>query len=84
MTRWGWIGLVLALTWTDNAGNETAMVVERQRNPVKWDVLTVLPANATQYLDVTVNPGRRACYRVRASNQAGTSPPSNVACGVGR
>ena len=73
------------LKWTDNASDETNFVVERSTNNVVWDVLTsALPANTTSYSDKT--PARRTTYhyRVRASNEGGSSDYSNIASATTR
>jgi hypothetical protein len=73
------------LKWTDNASDETNFVVERSTNNAVWDVLTsALPANTTSYSDKT--PARRTTYhyRVRASNEGGSSDYSNIASATTR
>lgn len=75
------------LTWTDNAPNETTHHVERtQAADVAacqaaggWTEIVTLGANVTTFTDAAVSEGVTYCYRVKASNPAGSSPYSNVA-----
>ena len=63
----------VALTWTDNATNETGYVVDRQASGSSdWLRLATLPANAASYNDTTVTPGVYT-YRVGATNATGTN-----------
>jgi len=68
------------LKWTDNATNETNLVIERSTNNVNWDVLTsALLANTTSYSDKTLARRTTYYYRVKAINEGGSSGYSNVA-----
>lgn len=74
------------LTWQDNATNETAYHIERG---VAADVtgcptatftqIATTGANITTFVDSAVTEGTTYCYRVKASNPAGSSGYSNVA-----
>jgi fibronectin type 3 domain-containing protein len=57
---------VTALSWTDNADNETRFEVERAEEGVdtSYSVIAVLPANATTYQDSTALDGASYSYRI--------------------
>jgi hypothetical protein len=66
----------VALTWTDDADNETGYRVERDGVEIG-----TAPANAASYADTGLVPGRTYAYRVRAFNAAGNggySPTATV------
>ena len=67
------------LAWTDNAGNEDGFQVERSTDGVTFALHGTAGANATAYVDATVQPSTTYSYRVRAINGAGPSDWSNVA-----
>lgn len=67
------------LSWTNNAGNDTGMIVERAVNGGAFATLATLPANSTSHRDDTAAAGTAYAYRVRAANAAGTSAASNEA-----
>ena len=73
----------IALTWTDNAADETGFKVERAPDNAGAagaysEVATVGP-NVTSYADAGRNAGTRYWYRVRAFNTGGNSGYSNEA-----
>lgn len=71
------------LSWVDNSDNEDVFKVERATTTSgPWtEINAAIPANTTTYSDdVTGVEGSTFCYRVRASNSAGDSGYSNVAC----
>ena len=72
-------GPQVALTWTDNATNETGMVLERSVGAGAFAVLATLPANTVSYTDLTVIGGNTYAYRVVATNSGGPSAYSNTA-----
>jgi len=77
----------VALTWRDNAGNETGFPVERSVDGGKtWTALaTAPPRNSTgnvAFVDTTVVPGGSYTYRVAARNIAGLSAWSATAATV--
>ncbi len=67
----------VALTWVDNATNETGYVVERKTGSGSYATLTTLGANATSFNDVTAAANTTYSYRVRATNSGGSSSYSN-------
>ncbi len=69
----------IALTWTDNATNETGYRVERSTDGFNTTTTTGLGANVTSYPDTSVTPGTTYLYRVIAVNGTGDSAPSNTA-----
>lgn len=78
---------VVRLTWTDNSSDETGFVIERcdpaltgprdaktaTHCPGGWQVIANLGANSTSYLDHTVIAKQTYIYRVKATNQFGSS-----------
>ena len=70
----------VTLTWTDNADNEDGYVVERKAISVDSDFepLATVALNISEYIDVTLDPGERYWYRVRATNAQGESENSNT------
>jgi len=73
-------GYRVDLSWTDNAGDETAYTVERSPNgSTSWTILTsTLPANATSYSDTNVSPLATYYYRVKATNTSASSGYSSA------
>lgn len=68
------------LNWQDNSSNETGFIVERGlASDSIFSVITTTGANATNLQDTSVAPQTAYVYEVRATNDAGTSAPSNVA-----
>jgi N-acetylneuraminic acid mutarotase len=65
------------LTWTDNAPDETSLILERATPGGAFVPLATLPPDSTNHRDDTVAPGTAYRYRVRAANAAGESEPSN-------
>ena len=65
-------GPPVALSFTDNATNETGFTIERADNGGPWTLVTTLGANAgtgtVNYADATVTAGNTYDYRVRADN----------------
>jgi len=74
------------LSWTDNATNETAYIVERSQDKVTWTVLTgLLVPNTTSYTDKNqLQRSTTYYYRVKATNSLGSSGYSNVASATTR
>ena len=71
----------VAMSWADNATNETGYVVERSSDGATFSQRAQLGAGATSYLDSGLASGATYYYRVSAYNSAGSSGYSNVASG---
>ena len=71
----------IALSWTDNSGNEENFVVERKSGLDDWTpVAANLPADTVGYNDTGLAADTRYYYRVKAINTGnGSSPWSNEA-----
>ena len=68
----------VTLGWTDNANNETGFKVERSTNT--WATFTragTTGANVAAFKDSGLTAGTVYYYRVRSTNAAGDSGPSN-------
>jgi hypothetical protein len=72
----------IALSWRDKSNNESSFEIERSTNGTDFEVIATLPANQRAYLDTGLDPSSTYIYRVRASNEHGTSAPSSVAAGT--
>lgn len=55
-----------ALTWTDNAGNETGYLVQRQTNDNPWEEIARTPSDATTFTDSGLDYQTTYTYRIRA------------------
>ena len=75
------------LTWTDNSTNEANFHIERTtaatvaacQTATGFTSLASLGFNVATFTDAAVIEGTTYCYRVNASNTAGTSAFSNIA-----
>ncbi len=63
----------MRLTWTDNATNESAYIIERSTDNVNYSQLAFASVNSTSYVDTAVLPETTYFYRLRATNVAGNS-----------
>jgi len=72
----------LRLTWNDNSSNESGFKVERQGANGGFTQIASVGASVTSYTDSGLTSGQTYCYTVRAFNSAGSSNPSNLACGT--
>ncbi len=68
----------VALSWTDNATNETGYSVERRTGGGPWSEIATPAANATSYTDADSDTGTFE-YRVRAVRNSSYSSYSNTA-----
>ena len=69
----------IALSWTDNANNESGFQVQRSNNGVSFTSIATLGANVTIYTDNGRTAATTYYYRVAAFNASGNSAASNVA-----
>jgi Bacterial Ig domain/Calcineurin-like phosphoesterase len=70
----------ISVAWTDNANNETGVLIERKASSdTVWTSLATLAANATSYVDTTAAAPTSYDYRVLAFNSAIQSEPSGSA-----
>ncbi len=75
------------LAWTDNSSNEADFPIERAILSGKgknkqcggYLMIGTAPADMPSFRDSSVERRTEYCYRVRARNATGSSPPSNVA-----
>jgi hypothetical protein len=67
----------VSLSWADNSNDENRFLLDRSTNGSAFATVTTLPAGSASYRDDTAVPGTAYIYRVRATNAAGASAPSN-------
>ncbi len=67
------------LYWQDNAGNETAYVIERKVKGGNYSQLAQVSADTEKYTDSSAQPGQTYSYRVKAVNNKLSSAYSNEA-----
>jgi len=75
------------LTWTDNSTNEANFHIERTtaadvpacQTAGGFAEIAVVGMNVATFTDTAVTENQTYCYRVNASNTAGTSGFSNIA-----
>lgn len=74
--------LSVELTWTDNADDESAFEVERSLTGAggPFVLRATLGPDVVAYTDTGLTGGTEFCYRVRATNGAGASAYTDVAC----
>ncbi len=72
----------IAITWVDNADNETRFNIERSLDGSNWSPITTVTTNTTSFTDSGLAADTTYFYRVSASNNAGTSAFSNIASAV--
>jgi hypothetical protein len=66
------------LTWTDNAGNESELRVERKLGAAgTFQQIVSLPTDTTGFTDTGLERHTEYVYRVMACNSAGCSAPSS-------
>lgn len=71
--------LRLALSWQDNASDETGFAVQRSRDGTNFIEIATVPANCTNYVDIGEAAPLAYYYRVRAFIEGVFSPFSNIA-----
>jgi len=79
-------GASVKLAWEVHGGDQQHVVVERREQPstgTGWQKLIELPASATTYTDSRLKKGLAVAYRVRATNDKGSSASSNIVRAVG-
>lgn len=67
------------LSWRDNGGSQSGIVVERQVDTGAYTLLRSLPAHTAGYQDRSVSPGHAYFYRVKAVSAGGPAAYSNTA-----
>jgi parallel beta-helix repeat protein len=67
------------LAWVDNSTDETAFEIERSLDAVEWSHHVTVDMNITAYTDTDLSNNTIYYYQVRAVNDAGHSPYTNVA-----
>jgi fibronectin type III domain protein len=69
------------LTWTDNSSDEDGFQIERCTGAgcTDFEHIATVPRDFPRYPDSGLSAGTSYSYRVRASNDDGTSPYSNIA-----
>ena len=68
----------IALSWSDNATNETGYRVERSTDGLTWSVVANLGSNAAGYTDSSVVAGGTYTYRVQAYNAEASAYSASV------
>jgi hypothetical protein len=71
----------IALSWFDNAGDESGYYLERATGESPFSQIASLPADAAAFTDTGLEPGATYTYRVRAWSDSGLSGFSNTASG---
>jgi len=69
----------LRLTWQDTSSAESGFKIERLSGSNYVEIASV-GANVGSFSDTNLTAGASYCYRVRAFNATGVSPPTNAAC----
>jgi hypothetical protein len=68
----------IKLTWTDNSNNEVAFRVYRSLDGITFTEVSKQWANVTSYTDPGLTTKTTYYYRVRSSNEAGSSAYTNI------
>lgn len=71
----------IALAWTNATTDQSSVRVERCKGAgcTKFALVATLAGSATRFADAKLSPGTTYSYRVRAANDLGASPYSNLA-----
>jgi len=72
----------VTLTWQDSADNEEGFTVEQSTDALVWQAIGSTTQNQTNFTDSVGLVGQKYYYRVRATNDVGVSPLSNIASGA--
>jgi fibronectin type 3 domain-containing protein len=67
------------LTWSDPNTDYSGFNIQRSTNGTTWVTIDSIGATPASYADITVSPATLYYYRVVATNQGGSSNPTNVA-----
>jgi len=71
----------ILLAWEDSSDLETSYELERARVDGSFEPLATLPADTTMYADSGLTPDTPLRYRLRAVNQWGASPWTEIVTG---
>jgi len=71
-------GSEIDISWTNNANNATAVLIDRSTDGVNFSQIASVSATTTTYHDTSLSPGNTYYYEVQATNAAGNSAFSNV------
>jgi fibronectin type 3 domain-containing protein len=71
-------GSEIDISWTNNANNATAMLIDRSGDGVHFTQIASISGTATTYQDTSLSPGNTYYYEVQATNAAGSSTFSNI------
>jgi len=71
-------GTSVALSWRDNATNETGYRIEWSRDGIIWFVINNIPANTTKYTVTGLLKNTLYYFRVQAFNLDGPSAYSET------
>ncbi len=71
--------LMGTLRWQDNSSNEGGFIIEQSVGNGLYMEVSRVPANVNFY-DFQTTETRKVCWRVRAFNKLGNSPPSSSRC----
>jgi hypothetical protein len=76
--------MVIALSWQANSGEIDGYMVHTGPTPeLATNVITVTPDTAVEYdpvVDLGLNIGDQACFRIKAYNAEGQSDFSDAVC----
>src|SRR5262249_14074391 len=71
-------GSEIDISWTNNATNATAFLIDRSTDGVHYQQIASISATLTTYHDTSLSPGNTYYFEVQANNAAGSSAFSNV------
>ncbi len=76
--------LKIALTWNDNATDETGFVIERSLDGSSFAAIATVGSNTSSYTDSGLTARKVYYYQVIAIRDSVTSEPSNIASATAR